>query len=88
MMMILGYSFFGHVACGSLAPLPGIGPQQLCNPSEDPVHACLSVAQPCLTLCDPLDYNPPGSSIHGIFQARMLKWVGISFSRDLSNPGV
>ena len=39
------------------------------------------VAQSCLTLCNPMDCSPPGSSIHGIFQARVLEWVAISFSR-------
>ena len=39
------------------------------------------VAQSCLTLCDPMNYSLPGSSIHGIFQARILEWVSISFSR-------
>ena len=34
----------------------------------------------CLTLCDPVDYSPPGSSVHGILQARILGWVAISFS--------
>ena len=43
-----------------------------------------SAAQSCLTLCDPMDYNPPGSSVHGIFQARMLEWVAVSFSRESS----
>ena len=38
------------------------------------------VAQSCLTLCDPMDYSLRGSSIHGIFQARVLEWVAISFS--------
>ena len=38
------------------------------------------VAQLCLTLSDPLDCSQPGSSIHGIFQARVLEWVAISFS--------
>ena len=38
------------------------------------------VAQPCLTLCDPMDCSLPGSSIHGIFQARVLEWGAISFS--------
>ena len=38
------------------------------------------VAQSCLTLCDPMDCSPPGSSIHGIFQARVLEWVAIAFS--------
>ena len=37
--------------------------------------------QSCLTLCDPIDGSPPDSSVHGIFQARILQWVAISFSR-------
>ena len=44
------------------------------------------VAQSCLTLCDPMDCSPPGSSVHGIFQARVLEWVAISFSRGSSQP--
>ena len=44
------------------------------------------VTQSCLTLCDPMDYSLPGSSIHGIFQARVLEWVAISFSRGSSPP--
>ena len=42
------------------------------------------VAQSCLTLCDPVDCSLPGSSIHGILQARILEWVAISFSRGSS----
>ena len=38
------------------------------------------VAQLCLTLRDPMDGSPPGSSIHGIFQARVLEWGAIAFS--------
>ena len=38
------------------------------------------VAQSCLTLQDPMDCSPPGSSVHGIFQARVLEWVAIAFS--------
>ena len=44
------------------------------------------VAQSCLTLCNPMAYSPPGSSIHGILQARILEWVAISFSRGSSQP--
>ena len=44
------------------------------------------VTQSCPTLCDPMDYSLPGSSVHGIFQARVLKWVAISFSRGSSGP--
>ena len=46
------------------------------------------VAQLCLTLCNPMDYSLPGSSIHGIFQARVLEWVAISFSGDLPDSGI
>ena len=42
------------------------------------------VAQSCLTLCDPMDCSLPGSTVHGIFQARVLEWVAISFSRESS----
>ena len=38
------------------------------------------VAQSCLALCDPMDCSLPGSSVHGIFQARVLEWVAIAFS--------
>ena len=38
------------------------------------------IAQSCPTLCSPMDCSLPGSSIHGIFQARLLEWVAISFS--------
>ena len=40
------------------------------------------VAQSCPTLSDPMDCSPPGSSVHGIFQARVLKWGAIAFSRQ------
>ena len=44
------------------------------------------VAQSCPTLCDPMDYSLPGSSLHGILQARVLEWVAISSSRGSSQP--
>ena len=43
---------------------------------------CL-VAQLCLTLFDPVDCSPPGSSVHGIVQARILEWVAIPFLRGI-----
>ena len=42
------------------------------------------VTQSCPTLCDPIDCSPPGSSVHGILQARILEWVSISFSRYIT----
>ena len=50
---------------------------------EGPVAAAAAAAkslQSCLTLCDPIDRSPPGSSVPGILQARTLEWVAISFS--------
>ena len=44
------------------------------------------LAQLCPTLCDPMDGSLPGSSVHRIFQARVLEWVAISFSRGSSQP--
>jgi len=42
------------------------------------------VAQSCPTLSDPMDCSLPGSSVHGIFQARILEWVSIAFSQDVT----
>ena len=64
------------------------------EPSGKPLslHYCLDgmcvceVAQSCPTLCDPMDCSLTGSSVHGIFQARVLEWVAISFSRGSSPP--
>ena len=42
------------------------------------------VAQLCLTLSDPMDGRLPGSSVHGIFQARVLEWVAIAFSETIA----
>ena len=46
------------------------------------------VAQSCPTLCDSMDRSLPGSSIHGIFQARILEQIAISYFRDLPNQGL
>ena len=55
------------------------------------INICISklvlVAQSCPTLCDPMDCSPPGSSVHDIFQARILEWVAIS-PGDLPNSGI
>ena len=56
--------------------LTGRGRNLKCKESE--------IIQSCPTLCEPMDCSLPGSSIHGIFQARVLEWVAISFSRGSS----
>ena len=55
-------------------------------PTSPPRNDESEVAQSCPTLCDPVDCSPPGSSVHGILQARILEWVAISFSRGYSRP--
>ena len=49
--------------------------------------ACMH-AQSCPTLCDPMDHGSPSSSVHRIFQARILEWVAISSSGNLPNTGI
>ena len=79
-----------HIPCRSALPA---GRSHLLPPLEDlprellesslykaAGHPC-SVAKSCLTFCDPKDCSPPGSSVHGISQARILEWVAISYSR-------
>ena len=53
-------------------------------------HAKMKVliAQSCPTLCDPMDYNPPGSSVCGILWARIVEWVAIPFFTRSSRPGI
>ena len=49
-------------------------------------HIDIEAAQSCPTLCDHMYCSLPGSSVRGIFQARVLEWVAISFSRRYSQP--
>ena len=60
-----------------------------CNKDPYPIFESESeseVTQSCPTLCDPVDCSLPGSSVHGILQARILEWVAIAFSRGSSQP--
>ena len=50
------------------------------------VCVCVLASQLCPTLCDPLDCSPPGSSVQGILQERILEWIAIPFSRESSCP--
>ena len=49
-------------------------------------RVCAKLLQSCLTLCNPMDCSPPGCSIHGILQARILQWVAMPSSRASSQP--
>ena len=52
-----------------------------------PTSGLVSVTHLCPTLCDPMDCSPPGSSVHGILQARILEWVAFPPPGDLPDPG-
>ena len=71
-------------------PSPGNFPTQGSNPGLPRKSSVLKseseVAQSCPTLCEPIDYSLPGSSVHGISQAIVLEWIAISFSRGSSQP--
>ena len=54
--------------------------------TQDRQLCVCSLTQSCLTLCDPMDCSPPGSSAHGILQARILEWVAMPSSRGSSRP--
>ena len=60
-------------------------------PQGSQVHSkcvCAQSLQSCLTLYDPMNCSPPGSSVHGILQARILEWVAMPLSRGSSWPGI
>ena len=70
------YFFWPSGAAGGIiAPRPESEPVPLAVENES------EVAQSCPTLCDPVDCSPPGSSVHGLLQARALEWVAIPLSR-------
>ena len=68
-------------------PVPGILRQEHWSglPFPSPMSDS-EVAQLCPTLSNPVDRSPPGSSVHGIFQARVLEWGAIAFSNLKTNP--
>ena len=49
---------------------------------------CRSVANSCLTLCEPMDHSLPGFSVHEISETRILEWVAVSFPGDLPRSGI
>ena len=64
---------------GDLGSIPGLGR----SPGEGNVYyMCVLVTQLCPTLSDPMDCSPPGYSVHGILQARILEWIVMPSSRD------
>ena len=66
----------GHMGPGEIARIQSI--------VTAAAAAAAKSRQSCPTLCDPIDGSPPGSSVHGILQARVLEWVAIVFSNSYS----
>ena len=69
-----------------ILPIPsrwGWAPSAAPTPFHSHPAAAAKSLQSCSTLCDPMDCSPPGSSVHGIFQARVLEWGAIAFSSSL-----
>ena len=89
LLLLLLLLFFDHTM-GHVNPRPAVKIWSLNHwitreaPQRDLFKSESEVAQSCLTLCDPMDCSLPGSSVHGIFQARILEWVAMSFSRQSS----
>ena len=71
---------------GWYAILPQVPALDLFSHSPSPAAAAAKLLQSCPTLHDPMDCSPPGSSIHGILQARVLEWGAIAFSTP--SPGI
>ena len=72
-----------HSAPATLTPLVSFKPA---SPTPGLSESEVLFAQSCPTVCNPMDCSPPGSSVHGVLQARILEWVAIPFSRGSSQP--
>ena len=59
-----------------------------CSSVDGHVCVCAQSLQSCLTLCDPVDCSPPGSSVHGILQARILEWGAMPSFRNFPDSGI
>ena len=75
------YRVVGRIKWGEASEVLHIAHSQHKSNSSKALVALL-----CQTLCNPMDWSPPGSSVHGILQARTLEWVAIPFSRGSSWP--
>ena len=74
----------GHLS--AISPFLTLGAKSLLQIQHQECICTCSVAQSCPTLCNPMDCSPPASSVHGIFQARILEWAAISSARGSSHP--
>ena len=73
-----------HGRDGLRAAAPPRVPPGPARPSSEALAPDICCHWLCLTLCDPMDCSPPGSSVHGILQARILEWVAMPSPRESS----
>ena len=85
MWKIQFWNFWQQSGLKGKSPDFGICMDIVLNQFEPTVQIC-SITQSCCTLCEPMDYSPPGSSVHEISQARRPEWVAISSLRGSSQP--
>ena len=81
------YAFKLHINSGSCCVFSGKGEDQH-KASHMFTEVKVKVAQSCPTLCNPMECSLPGSSVHGILQARILEWVEVPFTRRSSQPRI
>ena len=84
LLQFLEFWRVSHICCSSVLPL-WLSAHGICL-WQWKWKVKVLAAQSCLTLCDPMGCGLPGSSVHGILQARILEWVAIPFSRGTSQP--
>ena len=77
---------YGYWLNNALSLLPSLYLFSIPLLYEECVHACILSHFSHVWFCDPMDHNPPGYSVHGILQARILEWVAVSSSRASSQP--
>ena len=78
--------FSGKSLCGKRGILILVSFEKQLLSTVKHMILCVVVTESCPPLCDSMEYSPPGSSVHGIVQARILEWVAITFSRGSSQP--
>ena len=79
----------GCILFTAVSPIPTTVMHNRCSINTgEPISLTSEVAQSCWTLCDPMDCSLPGSSLHGILQARILEWAAISSPGDLPDSGI
>ena len=82
------HEFWGFPSSSAIKNLPAVREMRLQSLGWEDSLEEVKVTQSCPTLCDPMDCSLPGSSVHGILQARILEWAAFPFSRGSAQPRI